>query len=586
MRRARRLIGEILVDKGIITQQQLNEALDARRTSSDRIGKILVNLGYATEQDVAAALAEQLNIEFVDLARTSPDASVQNVIPIELVYRHKVFPLRRHEDGGLLVAMADPTDVVARDDLRSKCGVPIHPAAAGERAVQEAIDAVHYGIRREEVEETMKEVAKSRGISAAEMRMPGVGADGTMDDLAGVEGAEPELAAAGPVVRMCNTLIKQAIKEGASDIHIEPGRQRVRVRYRIDGVLHEVMQLPKYIHLPLISRIKIMSDMNIAERRLPLDGRVSVREDGQYYDLRVSTIPTIYGEKAVMRILYQSGAMIGLDKLGFLPLTQQQLEELIVQPNGMILSTGPTGHGKTTTQYSILSRLNSVEKNIITIEEPVEYQLPNISQVAVNPRAGLTFGLAMRHFVRQDPDIIMVGEIRDLETAETAIQASLTGHLVLSTVHTNNAPSTVTRLVDMGVEPFLISATLIGALAQRLGRRICTHCKVPYEPPEEMLSLFNYDPARENGKPQFARGEGCERCRYTGLRGRIGFFEFMRITPEIGELIVRRAPLADVTEAARAAGMQTLKEDGFEKVKMGVTTCDEVARVVFTAGME
>jgi type IV pilus assembly protein PilB len=586
MRRARRLLGEILLGKGLISQVQLDEALEIRKSGTDRIGKILLDLKYITENDLAAALGEQLNVPVVDMAKAVPDPKVTNVVPTDLIYRYTVLPLRRHEDGGLVIAMADPTDVVARDDLRNRCGVTIHPVVAGATSIKEAIDAVYYGIVREDFDATVKEVGKSRGASAAEMKMPGTGAEVGQDDLAATEGGEPELHEAGPVVRMCNTLIKQAIKEEASDIHVEPGRQRVRVRYRIDGVLHEIMQLPKYIHLPLVSRIKIMSEMNIAERRIPLDGRVSVRQDGQYYDLRVSTIPTIYGEKAVMRILYQSGTMIGLERLGFLPYTMRQLEELVVQPNGMILSTGPTGHGKTTTQYSILSRLNSVEKNIITIEDPVEYQLPNISQVAVNPRAGLTFANAMRSFVRQDPDIILIGEIRDFETADTAIQASLTGHLVLSTLHTNSAPSSVTRLVDMGVEPFLISATLIGALAQRLGRRVCSYCKVPHDPSDEMLALFGYDPAKDDGKPEFVRGEGCERCRYTGYKGRIGLFEFMRVGSEVAELIVRRAPLADVTEAARAGGMRTLKEDGFEKVKMGITTADEVARVVFTAGLD
>jgi len=386
-----------------------------------------------------------------------------------------------------------------------------------------------------------------------------------------------------PIIRVVNVIIQQAIKDRASDIHIEPDRRGVRIRYRIDGVLHEVMQVPKYVHAPLISRVKIMGDMNIAERRIPQDGRIHIRHEGKDFDLRVSSLPTVFGEKIVMRILDQSSVLIGLNKLGMFAETQAHLESVIVQPNGMILSTGPTGSGKTTTQYAILNKINSVEKNIITIEDPVEYQLRGLNQVHVNRKAGLTFANAMRAFVRQDPDIIMVGEIRDLETAETAVQASLTGHLVLSTLHTNDAPSAVTRLVDMGVEPFLISASVIGVLAQRLGRRICQNCKEPYKPPAEALHRvgFNVENADD---VVFYRGRGCEQCKHTGYRGRNGMFEFMLLTEEIQDLIVKRAPLSEVRNAALASGMKTLKMDGFQKVLEGLTTVEEVMRVVFTAG--
>jgi type IV pilus assembly protein PilB len=355
------------------------------------------------------------------------------------------------------------------------------------------------------------------------------------------------------------------------------------VRYRIDGVLHETMSIPKYVHPALVSRIKIMADMNIAERRLPQDGRIHVRHDGRDFDLRVSSLPTVFGEKVVMRILDQGSILIGLSKLGMFPEIQATLETLIVQPNGMILSTGPTGSGKTTTQYSVLNKINSVEKNIITIEDPVEYQLPGINQVHVNRKAGLTFANAMRAFVRQDPDVIMVGEIRDLETAEIAIQASLTGHLVLSTLHTNDAPSCVTRLVDMGVEPFLISASVVGVMAQRLARQICQHCKEPYKPPAEALTRAGFRTAQA-GDVTFYRGRGCDECRHTGYRGRSGIYELMVMSPEIADLVVKRAPLSEVKQAAIAAGMKTLKQDGFQKVVEGITTIEEVMRVVFTAG--
>jgi type IV pilus assembly protein PilB len=327
-----------------------------------------------------------------------------------------------------------------------------------------------------------------------------------------------------------------------------------------------------------------MSEMNIAERRIPQDGRIGITTQGKNYDLRVSCLPTLLGEKIVMRILDTSSVMIGLSKLGFMPDTMAQLESVITQPNGMILSTGPTGAGKTTTQYSVLNRINSVEKNILTIEDPVEYQLGGVSQVAVHRKAGLTFSTALRSFMRQDPDIIMVGEIRDLETAEMAIQASLTGHLVLSTLHTNDAPSSVTRLVDMGVEPFLISATLIGAMAQRLGRKICANCREEYEVEAEDLRSFGFEAEDSRQKVILWRGRGCEACRQTGYKGRVGIFEMMLLNDEIRELVVRRAPLADVTEAARANGMLTLREDGLRKVLEGITTPEEVRRVVFTAG--
>jgi type IV pilus assembly protein PilB len=391
------------------------------------------------------------------------------------------------------------------------------------------------------------------------------------------------LAEEAPIIRLVNVMIQNAIKDRSSDIHVEPDRRYVRIRYRIDGVLHQITTPPRYIHAPLVSRLKIMADMNIAERRLPQDGRIHVRYENKDYDLRVSTIPTVYGEKVVMRILDQSSVLIGLNKLGLFPETQAQLEELIVQPNGMLLSTGPTGSGKTTTQYSVLNKINSVEKNITTIEEPVEYQLPGINQVTVNRKAGLTFANAMRNFVRQDPDIIMVGEIRDLETAEIAIQASLTGHLVLSTLHTNDAPAAVTRLTDMGVEPFLISASVIGVLAQRLTRNICTECKESYTPPADALVRMGMSPDESHDIVLY-RGRGCEVCRHTGYKGRTGIFELMTLNEEIQDLIVKRAPLSEIREAALLNGMKTLKQDGFQKVLEGMTTLEELMRVVFTAG--
>jgi type IV pilus assembly protein PilB len=420
------------------------------------------------------------------------------------------------------------------------------------------------------------------GISSISEAIATFGAreDIVEEDEAALRGVAEE----APIIRIAHTVIQQAIRDGASDIHVEPDRRGMRARYRIDDVLHEVMQLPKYIQAPLVSRLKIMADLNIAERRVPQDGRIPIRWDNKDYDLRVSCLPTVHGEKIVMRVLDKSSVLLGMNKLGFTAETQAQIEELTLQPNGMFLSTGPTGSGKTTTQYSVLHKINSVDRNIITVEDPVEYQLGGISQVQVNRKAGLTFGAALRSFLRQDPDIIMVGEMRDLETAEIAIEASLTGHLVLSTLHTNDAPSAVIRMVDMGVEPYLISATVIGVLAQRLARKICSNCKTAYTVPAKELRRFGLKTEDPEQPITLHRGSGCETCRHTGYKGRIGIYELMRLNDEIAELIVRRAPLADIREASKANGMHELREDGLMKVLEGMTTPDEVMRVVFTAG--
>jgi type IV pilus assembly protein PilB len=572
----RKLIGQILLDKGLITQEQLDEALRVQKNTTEQIGRILTDLGYVTERDVLRAYAEQLGIPFLELNEVSVDHDVAKAIPQSVVQRYNAVPIKR-TGNRLTVAMSDPSNVFALDDIRLITGYEIDPMLAtsddigmltgggeggggGQDQLQDALSALDGGLT---------------GLTD-DMDLASAGVDEDVDRSAALEDE-------APIIRVVNVVIQQAIKDRASDIHVEPDRRGVRIRYRIDGVLHEVMRVPKYVHAPLVSRIKIMADMNIAERRLPQDGRVHVRHEGKDYDLRVSSVPTVFGEKVVMRILDQSSVLIGLNKLGMFPETQAQLESIIVQPNGMILSTGPTGSGKTTTQYSILNKINSVEKNILTIEDPVEYQLPGLNQVHVNRKAGLTFANAMRSFLRQDPDIIMVGEIRDLETAETAVQASLTGHLVLSTVHTNDAPSTITRLMDMGVEPFLIASSVIGILAQRLGRRICQNCKEPYRPPAEALHRVGFT-VEDMENVVFYRGRGCEQCRHTGYRGRMGIFEMMLINEEIADLTVKRAPLSEVRNAALANGMKTLKMDGFQKVLEGTTTVEEVMRVVFTVG--
>jgi type IV pilus assembly protein PilB len=583
---AKRDIGDLLVQKGVVSAEQLQKAREHQRTTGSDLGQILVETGLITETVHLQAKAALLNVRYVDLGNINIDASAINIVPAQTAIKHKVVPIAK-TDRVLTVATANPGDVMAIDDLRTASGLQIQQVLATEEAIQDALSK-HYGGSQNGASPTAVSPmggADTEGFGSSSwaeaLEKYGPGSATPMDEETQDAVRTSEQA---PIVRIAHTIIQQAVKDGASDIHVEPSRRNVRIRFRIDGVLQEVMTLPLHIHPPLISRYKIMSDMNIAERRVPQDGRIAITHQGKDYDLRVSCLPTLLGEKIVMRILDKSSVMLGLNKLGFYPDTMAQLESVITQPNGMILSTGPTGAGKTTTQYSVLNRINSVEKNIMTVEDPVEYQLPGISQVAVHRKAGLTFSTALRSFMRQDPDIIMVGEIRDLETAELAIQASLTGHLVLSTLHTNDAPSSVTRLVDMGVEPFLVSATLIAAMAQRLGRRICSNCAEEYEVEASALARLGFKVEDEDQKVTLRRGRGCAQCRDRGYKGRIGFYEMMLVNDEIAELIVRRAPVPDIREAAKANGMITLQEDGLRKVLDGNTTPEEVQRVVFTGG--
>lgn len=609
MRRGgRKLIGQMLMERGLITQEQLDQGLEAQKQSTQMIGEILVDLGFVQRQPVFEALAEQMRVPFINLASQAPDPKVSGLLDKDSARRMKALPIARG-DGTIKVAMAEPDDVTAHDFLKKTLMVQIEPLLADPVELMKAIEKVTEGGGAAAAQAAMPAAPKAKpqagaapakasadkfGLGDLEALATQVKDSGMLaSDAADDEDAESrietdkiaDVADEAPIIRIAKVVIQRAVSERASDIHIEPARNGVRIRYRIDGILHEVMRLPKYVHSPLISRFKIMSGMNIAERRVPQDGRIHIRHAGKDYDLRASNIPTTNGEKAVFRILDKSSIQVGLEQLGLQPVMQARVEKLIVQPNGMILSTGPTGSGKTTTQYSILNRINSVETNIITIEDPVEYELEGISQVHVNRKAGLTFAVALKYFLRQDPDIILVGEIRDLETSEIAVQAALTGHLVLSTLHTNDAPSTVTRMVDMGVEPFLIASSIIASMSQRLARRICQECREPYVPRKDLLLGFGFDPdAPENRDQQFFRGVGCENCRFTGYRGRVGIYELMEMNPEIAELIVKRASAGQIKEAALAAGMITLAKDGFEKAKLGLTNPDDLVRVVFTAG--
>lgn len=548
-------LGEILIAQGVITPEQLMEALEEQKhTHNERIGEVLMRLGYATEKEVLNALGEQLGLPVVNLSEYDVDPAALAKVPQEFAIRHRLLPLRT-EDHTLVVAMANPLDVHPLDDLHLVTGLEIRPAIASPSEIQRVIEQF-----------TMEQMIQ--GISEQEQDITE-----EVTDIADLQ----KMATEALVIQLVNLIIHRAVQSRASDIHIEPFEREVKVRYRIDGVLREVQSPPKRLHPAIVSRIKILADMNIAERRLPQDGRIRLRVSGRLIDLRVSTVPTLFGESVVMRILDKSTALLGLEELGMQAETLQQFRRLIYQPYGIILVTGPTGSGKTTSLYAALMEIYSPEKKIITIEDPVEYQLPGVNQIQVRPHIGLTFATGLRHIVRQDPDIIMVGEIRDPETVDIAINAALTGHLVFSTLHTNDAPGAITRLLDMGAEAYLVASSLIGSVAQRLVRRICTHCKEPMEVKPELLHAIGLTPEEARGKT--FRGRGCEECERTGYRGRMGVFELLRIDDEIRRMIVERASSTVIKQYAVSKGMKTLLADGRDKVLQGLTTVEEVLRV-------
>jgi len=542
--------------------------LNSKKNSNESLEKIIIGLGYVTEKEVTEVIGKEMGVPFIDLDEVEIDPELARAIPEHLAQRYKVIPVGQ-ENNKLALAMVDPLNVFAIDDIRLITGFDIEPMISTEESIIRAINKQFGVTDLAEVHETVQDIALSDF--------------GDLETLEEEEEMEldklKELVDEAPIVRVVNLIITQAINDKASDIHIEPRAKNVCVRYRIDGVLHEVMSPPKHIQAPMVSRIKIMASLDIAERRIPQDGKIHLKHDNKEYDLRVSSLPTSHGEKIVMRILDKSSVMIGLDKLGLMPDTRAVFEDLVFKPYGMILVTGPTGSGKSTTLYTALNMLNSPEVNICTVEDPVEYQLPGINQVQINPKAGLHFSTALRSFLRQDPDIIMVGEIRDQETAQIAIESALTGHLVLSTLHTNDAPGAITRLIDMGIEPFLVASALVGVIAQRLVRRICPNCRESYTPPEEAVAKFGLNLADTN--IVFYHGRGCEHCKGTGYKGRSGIYEMMTINENVRPLILRNAPTVEVKDAAIENGMVTLQEDGLRKVLEGTTTIEECLRVVY-----
>jgi general secretion pathway protein E len=555
------LLGQILIDRGLITPDKLDVALKEQVAlgKSQRIGKILVNLGFIREQDLLNALSYQLGIRFLPFSEFPKVVPEDSYPTVKFMKQYKLVPVGSDEKT-MKIAMSDPLDKYALDALRTFSGKSLELYISSEKDITEAIDQ-YFG-------SNVQMTTLMEGMREEELDSSGIELQEDVHHLR-------DMAFEAPIVKLVNMLITRAVEGRASDIHIEPFEDNVKVRYRIDGSLNELEPLPKRIQAAVISRIKIMSRLNIAERRLPQDGRIKLRVSGRDIDLRISSMPTIYGESIVMRILDRSTALTVLEHLGFPENTLEKYKKLIATPYGMLLVTGPTGSGKTTTLYASLSQINSPDKKIITIEDPIEYQIEGINQIQVKPKIGLNFANGLRHIVRQDPDIIMVGEIRDIETADIAIQSALTGHLVFSTLHTNDAPGAVTRLLDMGIENFLVSSSLIGVLAQRLVRVICPYCKELFVPQQEVIDNVNPNVA----DIKTYHGKGCDQCRDSGYLGRTGIFELMLISEEIRQLVLEKASANVISQKAISQGMRVLRDCGWQKVHEGVTTIEEVLRV-------
>jgi type IV pilus assembly protein PilB len=564
------LTGEHFLQEGLINAEQFEQAMVLQREleGKEPIAKILVKLGFISERDRVRCLGKVWGVPFADVTEVTPQEEAIHLISPQNARRFKALPMER-QGNRLLVAMVNPLDIFAIDEIRLTTGLEVEPLIAIEDDVNAVLNQFFRG-ESEVLAGVMKDF------------------DGTnveIHEKSDNEDAADE-ADEAPIIRLANLIISQAVIDKASDIHIEPQKECVRVRYRIDGVLSDGMQLPKKVNMPLTSRFKIISNMDIAEKRVPQDNRISMTVSGKDYDFRVSTLPTVYGEKIVMRVLDKGGINVGLNKLGFLEHNLMLLEDMCSRTYGIILVTGPTGSGKSTTLYSVLNQINTGDNNIITIEDPVEYELSGINQCGVNVRAGMTFAAGLRAMLRQDPDVIMVGEMRDTETATIAMEAALTGHLVLSTLHTNDAPSAPTRLMDMGVEPFLISSSIIGILAQRLVRVSCANCKEPYQVPKKDLMRYGFQlPQTMIDDPSelvtLYRGTGCDKCKKSGFKGRTGIHELLVLTDDLRDMILKEAPAHLLRQEAVKNGMKVLQDDALAKVLLGVTTLDEVVRVIY-----
>jgi type IV pilus assembly protein PilB len=568
-------IGEILVRENFITSEQLETALKYQRQHGGRLGSILISLGFVQDDDITSVLSKQYGVPSINLAFFEIDPAVLKLIPIETAQKYMVVPLSR-VGSTLTIATVDPTNVFAIDDIKFITGFNVEPVVATESSILEALEKYYGTPHAIELKKVYEEIALSEKESFE------------LDLEAATEGEEQisidELQRSSeeaPIIKLVNLILSESLKKGASDIHLEPYERDVRIRFRIDGILYNIMSPPLRLRDAITSRIKIMAKMDIAEKRLPQDGRIKIRTSfnskKQEIDFRVSTLPTLFGEKIVLRILNRDNLPLDMSKLGFEEISLKRIEAGILKPYGMVLVTGPTGSGKTSTLYSALNRLNTPETNIMTAEDPVEYNFRGINQVQIKEQIGLTFAAALRSFLRQDPNIIFVGEIRDFETTEIAIKAALTGHLVLSTVHTNDAPSTISRLLNMGIEPFLVATSVHLICAQRLIRKICNECKTEIKTPLQTLIDIGFSPEEAKNIQTF-KGEGCKTCNGTGYKGRIGLYEVMEVSDAIQELILVGATAREIKRKAVEEGMLTLRQSGLNKIKAGITTLDEVLR--------
>ncbi|MGH9793624.1 MAG: type IV-A pilus assembly ATPase PilB [Candidatus Acidiferrales bacterium] len=565
-------LGEILVKESLISKEQLQKALEHQKSNGGRLGAALVKLGLVTDDEVTAVLSRQYGVPSINLRYYEVDPQVTKLIPQETAVRYQIVPLSR-VGSTLTIAMTDPTNVFAMDDIKFMTGFNVEPVVASESAIAEAIHKF-YGEAAsvQELDKVMKDLA---GGDAGDVELSAT--DEAEMDLASLEKAADE----APIIKLVNLILTDSLKRGASDIHVEPYEKEYRVRFRVDGILQNVMAPPLKLRDAITSRIKIMAKLDISEKRLPQDGRIMIKfnKDGRKkeLDFRVSTVPTLFGEKIVMRLLDKENLRLDMTKLGFEPESLTQFEKAILKPYGMVLVTGPTGSGKTNTLYSSVARLNTPDTNIMTAEDPVEFQLPGINQVQMKEQIGLNFAAALRAFLRQDPNIILVGEVRDFETAEIAVKAALTGHLVLSTLHTNDAPSTISRLMNMGIEPFLVATSVHLVCAQRLVRRICTGCKSEASVPEQALLDAGY--TRDEARTvRIMHGKGCQVCNNSGYKGRVGLYEVMEITDELRELILVGASALELKKKAIEGAMVTLRRSGLIKAMAGLTTLEEVAR--------